>query len=309
MSAAVRAAIVALVETVDAIGKVHAYQRFAGKNDDLRSLYTVDGEVRGWHVQRVSARRRRLGSGRELVTSTWAVTGFLSFVDAEASELVMDGLVEEIVSAERADPTLGGLVRGLPVDEAAGFQLLDAAPVMFAGLLCHRARLSLFTQEISAAQADDGDFPSVDGAAGRLVGAVVERLAQATEGFGAIEGRLAFDPDDDPAAFPAAIVALVNDQARVDPTFMDLSERVELRLSVTIVGRAQYLPGAEGALAAGGLEALAENVRTALHGWQPAQVDVPFCYLAAAPVEAAPGLFAWRLTFTPAIYIEDQANG
>lgn len=307
---AVRTAIVGLLGGVTGIGQVHGYERYSHQEQAFRALYATGGAVRGWFVQRSGFRRRQLGSGRELLTETWMVTGFMSLVDADQSELEMDGLVDRISASERADPTLGGVARGLPVDGAAGFQLLDAGPVTFAGVLCHRARLSLLTQRFFVGP--PGDFAYVDGASGRLVGAVVARLAEAVDAdelaLEAVEGRLSWDPNDDPHATPAAIVTPAGEQARLDPTSNDLDERVDLRIAVTIVGRASFIPPAEGALAAGGLEALAERVRIALHGWQPDQVEVPFLYAGAQPVDVAAGLFAWRMTFQPSVYIEDQSD-
>lgn len=303
----VRLAIVDLVAGVAGVGIVHAFERYAKDEAKFRTLYVTDQAVRGWHVQRLAARRRLLASGRELVTESWVVTGFVSMVDAEASELDLSNLVDAVMAAERADPTLGGKVRGREVDGAVGFQLIDFGPVMFAGVLCQRARLSLFTQKLESAI--DGDFGAVDGAADSLNDAVVARLHEELgDQLQAIEGRLSWDPDDDPAAFPAAIVTPIGDTARLDPTSVDLDERVDVRLAVTLVGSGTFAQPDGGSVQAGGLEALAAKVRTALHGWQPAQVDVPLLYAGAGPVDAARGLFAWRLTFQPSSYIQDEIH-
>ena len=189
MTEAVRTALVAMLEGVSGIGRVHPYERFAKTTDAMAALYAVGGAVRGWHVQRLAARRRLLASGRVLVTATWTITGFVSLVDADASEIATDVLIDAVVAAERVDPTLGGVVRGLPVDGVAGVQLVESDTVMFANVLCHRARLALTAQTFEGAA--DGDLVGVADAAGRLIGAIVERLAEETDRHADRRGRAA----------------------------------------------------------------------------------------------------------------------
>lgn len=307
MSDPVRDAIVTLIAGVANVGQVHPYERYRKEQAAMAALYAVDGAVRGWFVQRLAARRRLLASGRTLVSTTWSVQGFMSLVDAEASELALDDIVDTIIAVERADPTLGGLVRGRPADGAAGFQLLDAGPVMFAGVLCHRVRLVLIAETF-----EDGgaiELPEIEGAAGRLIGLIVDRLRAEAPALASVVGRLAFDPDDDADASPAAIVSPIGETARMDPTSNDMDERVDIRVAVTIVPSSASIGPAGGALAAGGLEAIAEAVRTTLHGWQPDVVEVPLLYAGATLVDAGPGRIAWSMTFWPSVYIEDRSNG
>ncbi|WP_020179649.1 hypothetical protein [Methylopila sp. M107] len=306
MSDPVRDAIVALVAGVPNVGRVHAYERYARESKAMAALYAEAGAVRGWFVQRPAVRRRRLSSGRELVTTTWSLTGFMSLVDTEASELELDGLVDKIIDAERADPTLGGAVRGEPVDGVLGFQLIDAGPVTFGGLLCHRVRLVLFAETYEDAGA--GELANVPGASQRLIGLIVERLREYVGELNSVVGRLAFDPADDADASPFAVVSPLGDQAQLDPTSNDLDERVDIRVAVTIVA-SSAAPSSSGALAAGGLFAIKDAVSGSLHGWQPSAVDVPLLYTSAVLVDAGAGRVGLRLTFQPSVYIEDQTSG
>jgi hypothetical protein len=84
------------------------------------------------------------------VLNKWRISGFLSLDDANQSEIVFDNLVEAVCDAFRADETLGGLIAGTVMDNpnVAGIQVEDSGPVMFAGVLCHSARLVLYTWHI-----------------------------------------------------------------------------------------------------------------------------------------------------------------
>ncbi|WP_238121963.1 MULTISPECIES: phage tail terminator protein [unclassified Xanthobacter] len=307
---AIRAALVALLEAIPDIGRVHAWERFAATEKGFIDLYSHAGAVRGWRVNRVSTRRRVLASGRVLVTDRWAITGMLSLVDAAQSEITASDLADAIIAAEVADPTLGGVARGVAVEGAAGVQLLAIAPVMFAGVLCHQVALQLDTQTFEGAAAGGlaGGLESMDGAAGRLIGAVVARLQGAVPAglLAVVEGRLSWDRDDDPADLPAAIVVPVADEARPEAETVLYRQRVDRSVAVILIAPAGYSAGA-GALAAGGLEALRERVRVALLGWgdgPDGPVDIPCLYAGGAPTDAAPGLIAWRDVYTPSLYVE-----
>ncbi|WP_322994051.1 hypothetical protein [Castellaniella sp.] len=304
---AIRAALVALLAGIPDIGRVHAYERFSGTDKGFQELYRLDtGRVQGWRISRMASGSRLLASGRTLTTSPWAVVGMLALLDAEQSEIVAGDLADAIIAMERADPTLGGIVRGHPVDGAAGMQLLAIEPVMFAGVLCHKVSLQLDVQALDGAGTDM--LAGLPSASGRLISAVVERL-QAQNGAGlftAIEGRLAYDRDDDPAAQPAAIVVPVADYATADPETIQSRQRVDRSVAVIILAPSGF-PSGQGALAAGGLEVLRDQVRTALIGWGDGAggvVDVPLLYAGGSPVDAAPGLIAWRDVFTPSIFLE-----
>jgi hypothetical protein len=142
----IRNAIVALLEGVAGIGRVHAYERYATNDRGFRDLYDAGaGKILGWHVRRVATRDDALGVGAMGTTHTWRVVGIRALEDAEASELELDDLVERIRAAGRDDDTLAGAVATITIDQRAGFELVDSGPVMFAGVLCHRVVLKLTT--------------------------------------------------------------------------------------------------------------------------------------------------------------------
>ena len=143
----IRNAIVGKLDTVPGIGNVHAFERFSKAEKDFRVLYEAGGKILGWNLRRVS-RNESAKNYRHDVINVWRITGFMSFDDASSSELFFDNLIEKIVDAFRDDEALGGIVTTTDVEDSFGIQLIDSGPVMFAGVLCHSARLELKTRHL-----------------------------------------------------------------------------------------------------------------------------------------------------------------
>lgn len=148
--ALIRAAIVAKLETVPGIGRVHGYERFADRKSELADLYVAGGQLLGWNVRRIATAETSPAIGRTVVTHRWRIRGFMALADEAASEIAFDTLIEAIGDAFRDDDTLGGTVATCIVEEGsapqAGIQVEDSGPVDFAGVLCHAAQLSLATR-------------------------------------------------------------------------------------------------------------------------------------------------------------------
>ena len=148
----IRAALVALIAAVPDIGVVNDYERYAERASDMQRLYVaaIDGEdqLRGWFVRRVATIEQDISAtagGRYVVTHTWRIQGYMALSDAKASEKTFDTLIEAVRAALRADISLGGLVSSIETPDQAGLALDESTPVLFAGVLCHSARLSLKT--------------------------------------------------------------------------------------------------------------------------------------------------------------------
>lgn len=145
-----RAAVMATLQSVPDIGVVHGYERFVTALDKLRQLYYSPGhqQIRGWFVRRVQVRDTGVVKPRRIVVEQFQIRGFMALDDAAQSELVMQGLIDAIRDAFRADPTLGGVISkqgALSAGADQGVRLDDFGPVMFGGVLCHGARMSLNT--------------------------------------------------------------------------------------------------------------------------------------------------------------------
>jgi len=146
---AIRTAIVATMNTVTNVGIVHDYERYAKLEAEFKALYVAQiagkGQVRGWYVRRLATREVSQVIGRYQVTHEWLVRGFMAIEDAAGSEKVFDTLIESVRDVFRTDETLGGVVSSTVTRDAAGLQLEESVPVLFAGVLCHSARLKLIT--------------------------------------------------------------------------------------------------------------------------------------------------------------------
>lgn len=149
--AAVRAAIVALLGGVADIGVVHSYERYSKDLAKLKTLYfsTPHDQIRGWYVRRIITHESGNLQSRTVEQARWQIRGFMGLDDAAATELTFDDLIEAVRDAFSQDETLGETVAQCSdpdnSDGETGLQLIDAGPVMFAGVLCHACRLELTT--------------------------------------------------------------------------------------------------------------------------------------------------------------------
>lgn len=173
----VRAAIVATLAAVPGIGRVHDRQRYARAEKDFRALYvTGEGVLNGWFVARHSFEERAIGDDSSRIEERWRITGLVGLSDDAASELAFDTLIDAVATSFRADRGLGGAVLTTDADGRTGLQLLQAEPVSFAGVLCHRAILELRTsRHVQAAVApDEGQLLSIHAGHAPAIGAAYE---------------------------------------------------------------------------------------------------------------------------------------
>lgn len=149
--AAIRDALGALIATVPNVGHVHTRERYVRDENKFRTLYLYtpaagQEQVRGWWLRRVATTEKSLAVGRNLEIHTWHFRGYMTLNDATNTEGEFDALIEAMRDKVRLDPTLGALCQQSPLgNEQDGLQVLDSAPVLFCGVLCHSALLELKT--------------------------------------------------------------------------------------------------------------------------------------------------------------------
>lgn len=148
----IRAALVALLQTVPSMGAVHNYERFSRNPKDFQALYQQGRDIRGFFVRRQSWREMPYSSTRNKVRTRWTIRGFASLVDADATELAFDRLLDEVAATVRAKPVFydaeDNALCHTVTDDGASLQLDESGPVMFAGVLCHAATFSLTTEHL-----------------------------------------------------------------------------------------------------------------------------------------------------------------
>lgn len=149
----IRDKIAAMMNSVDGVGKVHTYQRYTRQNSGLVDLYkdAASGRLLGWNVSKTATREAYIDIGRWVLDHDWKIRGFMALDDADATEETFDTLIESIRDVFRADPTMGDLIFNTVIEEKnnqAGMQVEEAGPVLFAGVLCHSARIGLTTRHM-----------------------------------------------------------------------------------------------------------------------------------------------------------------
>lgn len=141
----IRDHIATVLGNVENIGRVQPYQRYSTRQSELRDHYAFKGEIRGWFITRVGFRESNQDGGMRTIINRWRITGYMSWSDEVQSELLFDDLIEQVCDAFREEQYLSGIGAVSWVRELAGIQGEDIGPVMFAGVLCHLARLGLET--------------------------------------------------------------------------------------------------------------------------------------------------------------------
>lgn len=149
----IRDAIKAKIETVPNRGTVHTYERYAKEQSKLIEFYrdATAGRILGWNIQRTGTHEVFVDTGRWVCDHDWKIRGYMSLDDADATGETFDTFIEAIRDAFRSDDSLGGLIFSTVIDSKnnqAGVQVDEAGPVLFAGVLCHSARLALTTRHL-----------------------------------------------------------------------------------------------------------------------------------------------------------------
>lgn len=201
----IRAALVALLQGVPGTGRVHTYERFSKNPKDFQALYQQGQSILGFYVRRQSYRELVYSSTRNRVRTRWIVQGFASLVDAEASELAFDKLLDKVAAAVRAKPVLfdaaDEALGHTVTDDGAALQLEESGPVMFAGVLCHGARFSLTTEHLE-----------------QIEPLVSDPTAAPKDG----EGQGGTDPDGSGSGKPCPVYRAVIDPSDVDAPAAEL---------------------------------------------------------------------------------------
>jgi hypothetical protein len=149
----IREAIRVRVAGVANIGRVNDYQRYTEKPSELKALYvaSISGsdQLRGWNITRVAKAERYVDLNRWVIDNTWNIRGFMALKDSAASEKTFDSLVEAVCDVFDTNPELiagADPVEVILDEDRAGVQVPESGPVIFAGVLCHAARLVLATR-------------------------------------------------------------------------------------------------------------------------------------------------------------------
>lgn len=150
--ATLRAAIVAKVAALPAIGVVHDRERYLDNQAALRALYVStfpEGErLQGWYVSWTDMNP----TSRDEREDVWTIVGYRAVHDESSSETEFALLADQVVQAFRDYDPLGQPGVTTLNASQAGPSLEAMDHVMFCGVLCHRVAVKLITASYTAVQ-------------------------------------------------------------------------------------------------------------------------------------------------------------
>lgn len=153
---AIRDQIKAILESVEGIGVVHDYERWAVDWNKILELFKParQDKINGWMITRRSTDERVEVFGRNLVSHTFLIRGVYSLDDGASSEKTFQAIIEAIRTAFRSRFDLNGACEATYLDVDAmgpggkvGVQVSLIETRMFGSILCHYCELLLGAQE------------------------------------------------------------------------------------------------------------------------------------------------------------------
>lgn len=159
----IRAAIVARLSAVEGMGLVHDHEAYAKDVAKMKQLYVRDGQLNGWQVLWKLTKSLPLAQGANDVRHKWEIRGFMALSEEQGSEAAFDALLDRCRKAFNTSLEVAGehVLTVLRDEGVAGAQVVEKEPVMFCGVLCHAARLDVWTatQEVTVAP-EQGSIPA-----------------------------------------------------------------------------------------------------------------------------------------------------
>lgn len=139
--------LVALVEGVQDVGKVHGRERWSdtwpGFLKHFKTSVDDKDRIRGWMVSRVRKVQVPGGADRQGAVdynNEFLIRGILGFNDADNSDADMQTLVDAIIAVLNADKNLSGATNVQKnMSGPASCRIIE--PRMFGSVMCHYAEI------------------------------------------------------------------------------------------------------------------------------------------------------------------------
>ena len=145
----IREQIKATLSSVDGVGIVHDYERWASTWQKFLELFKdADGKINGWVFSRVAMAKVLTSTTGEEKAHIFRFMGVRGLSDDDATGVLFDDLIEDIVDAFAVDDTLGGTCEYCtpewgPMEGKAGMQTEKIEVRKFGSVLCHYGELKL----------------------------------------------------------------------------------------------------------------------------------------------------------------------
>lgn len=157
----IRTAIVAKLNAITGVGKVHSFERYANQLSELKAFYLDDDKILGWLLRRASFKKTAIADAIYSIRNNWELRGYMSLRDDKQTELLFDALVDVVQLSLSNDPTFGGIASWVENYEIKA----TLEPVMFCGVLCHSVTITFDSQHEETATIETAlnDFLTFNG--------------------------------------------------------------------------------------------------------------------------------------------------
>ena len=141
--AAIIAQLKTILEGVSGIGTVYAYEPYTPDLRRFKELFVAGGRVNAVTVTREATRAVERTNTQVERQHRFVIRWYYAVDTEGTTETAFQALLEAAFTALLDNYTLGGTA-----ETSTPLQVDSVRPVMFAGVLCHRAEMSLEAQEL-----------------------------------------------------------------------------------------------------------------------------------------------------------------
>lgn len=148
----IRAQVATVLATVDGMGVIHAYQRWAADFQKFLTFFKAAGKINGCVITRTALAREQRTAGEKELAHVMTIRFYYGLRDDDASEHVLQQLLDDAGAAFDAKETLNDTCDTIhpdwgPMDGAAGLVVDVIEPRMFGNVLCNFAEARLCALE------------------------------------------------------------------------------------------------------------------------------------------------------------------
>lgn len=147
----ITSALAAIVSAVTGTANVYQYRRYnSGSEDQMKTLFEDSSIINTWQISRVAATSEFDGSGQCDVqrTGEFAIHGYYSIDDSNASEMTFQALVDSVMA--RLDLFSNRKLLGAIERFAQPAQLTTIESVMYGSVGCWYCEIRVYPVELIA---------------------------------------------------------------------------------------------------------------------------------------------------------------
>lgn len=141
----VRQQIFSILSAVPNIGRVYDYERWATDWISFINLFKdpASGRILGWEISRMAVQTTTIDNAEDEVQHRYLIRGYMGMKDADRTEILFNGLIEQVRNSFRRNFNLNGTCEQLSPLIVPIIELR-----IFGSVLCHYCEMHLTAQEI-----------------------------------------------------------------------------------------------------------------------------------------------------------------